>query len=87
MFSDTDVLKSSVATRIRCDEIFNSFIAIENLSLKKIENRLKVDEVTPMSLVSPFSRDMVYYNKTVAVCLVWRSVKLVRGRSVSMATR
>ena len=58
MFSDIDVLQSSVATRIRFREIFyNSFIAnfLQNLSVQKnFENRLKFDAVTATSLVSRF---------------------------------
>ena len=50
MFSDIDVLQSSVATRIRFREIFyNGFIAnfLQNLSVqKKFENWLKFDAVT-----------------------------------------
>jgi len=51
LFSDIDVLQGSVATRIRCDGVFNKgFIAnfLENLSVKKIENRFRFDEVTPV---------------------------------------
>ena len=63
LFSDIDVLQGSVATRIRCDGVFNKgFIANfqENLSVKIIENRFRFDEVTPVSLVSPFLWDTVY---------------------------
>ena len=48
MFSDTDVLKISVATR----NIIVRFV--KNVTVKKITNWLKFDEVTLMSSASPF---------------------------------
>ena len=45
MFSGTDVLQGSVATRMRCDGIFNnSFIAnvLDNLSVKQSVKSVKV---------------------------------------------
>ena len=43
--------------RMRCGWIFNKRFAgslLENLAVKKIENRLRIGRVTAMSLVSPF---------------------------------
>ena len=63
MFSDTDVLQGRVATRIRCDGIFNnSFNAnfLQNLSVMFFEKWLSGDEVIPTSLVSPILWDTVY---------------------------
>jgi len=42
---------------MRCSEIVNKFLAanlLENLTVKKIENRPRINRVTAVSLVSPF---------------------------------
>ena len=48
----------TVATRMRCGGIFNKHFAanlLENLTVKKFENRLRINRDTAMSLVSfPF---------------------------------
>ena len=58
LFSDISVSRGSVATHMRCGEIVNKFLAaylLENLTVKKtIENPLRINRVTAMSLVSPF---------------------------------
>jgi len=50
-------LQGSVATHTRCGGIFNKYLAanvLENLIAKIIENRLRINSVTAMSVVSPF---------------------------------
>jgi len=55
-FSDI-VSQSSVTTHMRCGGIFNKHLVanlLENLTVKFFENRLRINRVTSVSLVSPF---------------------------------
>jgi len=50
----------------------NSFVAnfLENLPVNKFVNQLRFDEITAMSLVSPFLRDTVYMSLLLNVGLL-----------------
>jgi len=59
------ILQGSVATHMRCVEIFNKcFTAnvLENLTIKNRKNWLSIERVTTMSMVSPFLEHDVGYN-------------------------
>ena len=51
------VPQGSVATHMRCGGIFNKYFdgnLPEKLTVKKCENRLRINGLTAMNLVSPF---------------------------------
>ena len=53
-----------VAMHTKCGEIFNKHVAaniLENLTVKKIQNWLRINRVTATSLVSPFLEHSVHY--------------------------
>jgi len=52
---------------MKCSEMFNKHVAaniLENLTVKKIQNWLRINRVTATSLVSPFLEHSVHYTHT-----------------------
>jgi len=64
LFSDVTISQGSVATRLKCGEIFSYHFTANlspNLIVKKFQqNRLRFDKVTAMSLVVQFFWNTVY---------------------------